>query len=124
MTMGSIRSYKETKRTQRYAMPSNPENLPSPTPIVISTELHTINCVATCFGYEDPGDNGRGAWGDNNNNRTTVGVSVPPPILIGTLGGMSSDIVHSHTVTVWCGTRSVKNVRITDEGPAERIDGV
>ena len=103
-------------------MPSDLEN--RPLPIMISLDQHTIMCIATCFGYDDPGDDGKGAWGDDNNNTTTVGVSVPPPILLATLGSLAEHTVHSHTATVVCNGRQVKNVRITDDGPGERIDGV
>lgn len=101
-------------------MPSNQENLLYP--ILIDTEIHIIQCVATCFGYEDPGDNGRGAFGDNNNNRETIGVSVPPPIILNTIGSFHADVVHTHTVTVMCNNRILRNVRITDDGPGEYID--
>jgi len=38
---------------------------------------HAVTCIATCFGYEDPGDNGNGAFGDNNNDPHLIGVSIP-----------------------------------------------
>src|ERR1700739_3615846 len=59
---------------------------------------YSLKCVATCFGYEDPGDNGVGAFidpatGKNyvTNNQTLVGVSVPIPILDATFGAVGLD---------------------------------
>jgi hypothetical protein len=93
-------------------------------PILIDSAIHTITCVATCFGYQDPGDDGHGAFGDENNNKTTVGVSIPPSIIRETIGSFHADVVHAHTVTVMCNDRIIRNVRITDDGPGELVDHV
>ena len=80
------------------------------------TTVTTITCIATCFGFEDPGDDGHGSWGDDNNNTTTVGVSIPIPILRDSFG-LTKEAVKAHTVTVEIHGVLVSKVPITDAGP-------
>src|SRR5258708_26270 len=85
----------------------------------------SLHCIATCFGYQDPGDKGIGAWGHDNNNPTTVGGTVPIPILEATLGGVHASLVQGYTVSVICldSGKSALNVDITDDGPGASVDG-
>jgi hypothetical protein len=80
-----------------------------------------ISCVATCFGYEDPGDNGKGAWGDDNGLKTSCGVSVPIPIVLQSLGSTSKEVVKEHRVVVKLGSK-VADFEITDLGPGESVN--
>lgn len=84
---------------------------------------YSLHCEATTFGYSDPGDKGNGAWGDNNNNKTAIGVSVPIPIIRDSLGGTSSSHVMGHTVSLICGSRTLRKLQIRDLGPGVTVDG-
>ncbi len=86
---------------------------------------YSLACVATCFGYQDPGDEGKGAWGANTNNTTIVGVSVPIPILMATLGGAEVAHVKGHTVSVISveSGNSAVSVDIVDKGPGADVNG-
>lgn len=79
---------------------------------------HVVTCIATCFGYKDPGDDGKGAFGDNNNDPKLVGVSIPIPIIKETIG-YEAELVHKHSVMVKIGDKVIKS-RITDSGPGEK----
>lgn len=86
---------------------------------------YSLKCIATHFGYNDPGDDGNGAWGTNTNNTTVVGVAVPIPILIATLGGVTVDHIKGYTVSVIClDTGKFKpTIDIVDDGPGDSVDG-
>src|SRR5262245_15217355 len=82
-----------------------------------------LSCIATCFGYDDPEDNGRGTWGANTNNTTLVGVGLPIPIIIGTLGSIHVSAVRGHQVKVKAGTGKIVTADIVDLGPGEEVNG-
>jgi hypothetical protein len=89
----------------------------------------SLNCVATCFGYQDSGDKGVGAFTNPatnrpyyTNNSTLVGVAVPIPILDQTLGGLNSSTVAQYTVGVILNGKSV-TAPIVDVGPGRPVDG-
>jgi hypothetical protein len=93
---------------------------------------YSLKCVATCFGYEDPGDrNHTGAFIDpatgrnyDTGNTTLVGVSVPIPILDATFGAVGLDrAVSQHSVTVMLGSAVKRGIPIVDEGPGESVGG-
>jgi hypothetical protein len=94
-------------------------------------EGFSLKCIATCFGYLDPGDNGTGAFIDPStgknyltNNQTLVGVSVPIPILDATFGAVGLDrAVSQHSVTVMLGSAFKRGIPIVDEGPGESVGG-
>jgi hypothetical protein len=86
----------------------------------------SLKCVATCFGYNDPGDpTGTGAWGANNNSQDAVGVSVPIPILEATLGGSTLTHVAGVTASVNCldSGKSFAYADIRDKGPGDSVNG-
>lgn len=91
----------------------------APAASVPSTGTGT-KCIATCFGYNDPGDNGIGAWGAKTNNKTLVGVSLPIPVVRETFGSTGEEVVKQHSVTVQIGDRVVSKMPIVDLGPGEK----
>lgn len=84
---------------------------------------YSLSCIGTCFGYEDPGDNGEGAWGLDTNNKTVVAASIPIPILMATCGSVKKADVSKYTVSVIANGKTVINIQIGDEGPGFDVGG-
>jgi len=94
---------------------------------------YSVRCVATCFGFKDPGDNGVGAFTDqttgkpyDTNNDRLIGVSVPIPILWDTIGAQNYDLIsHKSVVAGVIAIQTGKCIaaQIVDLGPGESVDG-
>lgn len=75
---------------------------------------------ATTFGYNDPIDNGVGAWGDNTNNPYLVGVSLPIHELRRRFG--DDDAAHGKLVQVTNAHTGASIIApIVDKGPANWV---
>ncbi len=76
--------------------------------------------VATTFGYNDPIDNGMGAWGDPTNNPDIVGVSLPVSVTKAYFGDPNK--AHNALVEVVNpATGKTIQAPIVDKGPAEWV---
>ena len=76
---------------------------------------------ATQFGYNDPVDNGMGAFGDNTDNTTLAGVSLPESVVTAELGTSSGTAARHTNVLVVAPNGNWGVFPIVDRGPAMRI---
>jgi len=86
----------------------------------VKTPAAGIPAVATTFGYNDPEDNGIGAWGDVTNSPDVHGVSLPLDVLRQQFG--DPDKAHGQLVRV-TNPQTGKSVvaPILDKGPASWV---
>lgn len=76
--------------------------------------------IATTFGYNDPEDNGIGAWGDRTNNPDIVGVSLPRQVLRNHFG--DENAAHGAMVEILNPDTGKSVVApILDKGPADWV---
>ncbi len=79
-----------------------------------------VQALATTFGFRDPIDNGRGAWGDATNNPTILGAALPIATLREKFGDENK--AHGRMVRVTNpATGQSITVPIVDKGPAEWV---
>jgi hypothetical protein len=102
---------------------------PTTSPDVDPGPPFSLKCIATCFGFEDPGDNGVGAFIDpatekpyNTANKTLIGASVPIPIVMATLGANAKEVASKYRVKVQANGR-IAEAELVDLGPGESLNG-
>ena len=87
-----------------------------------SQQTNATPAVATTFGYNDPEDNGVGAWGDKTNRPDVAGVSLPVPVLRQQFGDPNK--AHGQLVKVTNPDTGQSVVApIIDKGPADWVVG-
>lgn len=95
-------------------------NVVVPEPAVTPTAAYPVSPFsvtgrATCFGFEDKGDNGIGFFNDpatgkpyETNNKTIVGVAIPEEVLMSTLGLLGKWAQNAEAVQKWHADNSPK----------------
>lgn len=76
---------------------------------------------ATQFGYNDPVDNGMGAFGDDTDNKTLKGVSLPQSVVTAALGTSRKSAARDTNVLVIAPNGKKGVFPIVDRGPAMYI---
>jgi len=102
-------------------MATNPfDSLPDINSTGKSSASGSIPATASTFGYNDPQDNGVGAWGDVTNDPNIHGVSLPVSVLRNKFGDENK--AHGQLVKVTNPDTGDSIVApIVDKGPAERL---
>jgi hypothetical protein len=118
----SIEGADKSLAVARRPEPSGSNSLTDPGP------PFSLSCIATCFGYDDKGDNGAGITNPvtnrpyYTNNQTLIGVAVPIPILEQTIGSLSPTNVVQYKVCLLVNGKSA-TAPIVDVGPGKTVDG-